>query len=224
MQHRTVRDMMTRDVVTARYDTPFKEIARLLTEHAVAALPVIDSGGRPIGVVSEADLLRKAGDQPGIAGRAPLPPLEAWERAKAKGERAEELMSAPAICARPDWTVVEAAQLMEVQHVKRLPVVDETDRLLGIVSRKDLLRVFLRKDRAIREEIENDVLQHTVGLASSQVAVAVREGRVELRGEIDSRSLIPIILRLCGSVDGVTDVNDRLSYRIDDTLHSRLGA
>lgn len=224
MRHRTVRDLMTRHVVSARYDTSFKEIVRLMTENEITALPVIDAGGRPLGVVSEADLLRKESDQPGIAGRAPVPPLEAWERAKARGERAEDLMSAPAICARPEWTVVEAARLMETQLVKRLPVVDETDRLLGVVSRRDLLRVFLRKDRAIREEIEQDVLQDTLGLAPAQVSVAVREGRVELRGVIDSRSLIPVVLRLCTSVDGVVGVTDRLSYRIDDSRPARSGA
>jgi CBS domain-containing protein len=224
MQHRKVSDLMTRHVVSARYDTPFKEIARLLTENEITALPVVDDGGRPIGVVSEADLLRKAGDRPGVGGKVPLPPLEAWERAKAEGTRAEELMSAPAVCARPDWNVVEAAQLMEVQRIKRLPVVDDMDRLLGIVSRRDLLRIFLRKDDAVREEIERDVLQQTVGLAPAQVSVGVRDGRVELRGVIETRSLIPVILRLCSSVDGVVGVSDRLSYRVDDVGGSPLAA
>lgn len=224
MQHRKVSDLMTRHVVSARYDTPFKEIARLLTENEIAALPVVDDGGRPIGVVSEADLLRKASDQPGIGGRVPLPPLESWERARAQGARAEEVMSAPAVCARPDWNVVEAAQLMEVQHIKRLPVVDDTDRLLGIISRRDLLQVFLRRDDAIREEIERDVLQDTVGLAPTQVSVGVAGGRVTLQGVIESRSLIPIIVRLCNSVDGVVGVSDHLSFRVDDVGRTPLGA
>jgi CBS domain-containing protein len=224
MQHRKVSDLMTRHVVSVRPDTPFKDIVRLLAENEVTALPVVDGGGRIVGVVSEADLLRKAGDRPRIDGRVPLPPLEAWERAKAEGARAEELMSAPAVCAHPGWNVVEAAQLMEVQGIKRLPVVDDTDRLVGIVSRRDLLRIFLRKDDAIREEIEHDVLQQTVGLAPTQVSVAVRGGRVELRGVIETRSLIPIIVRLCGSVDGVVGVSDRMSFRVDDLGRTPLGA
>ncbi|MFW6723895.1 CBS domain-containing protein [Streptomyces sp. MAR4 CNY-716] len=224
MQHRKVSDLMTRHVVSARDDTPFKEVARLLTENEIAALPVVDDGGRPIGVVSESDLLRKASDQPGVDGRVPLPPLEGWERAKARGARADELMSAPAVCARPDWNVVEAAQLMEVQGIKRLPVVDDTDRLLGIISRRDLLQIFLRKDDAIREEIEHDVLQQTVGLAPSQVSVAVRDGRVELRGVIGTKSLIPIVVRLCSAVDGVVGVSDHLSFQVDDAGRTPLGA
>lgn len=224
MQHRKVSDLMTRHVISARHDTPFKEIARLLTENDIAALPVVDDRGRPMGLVSESDLLRKASDQPGINGKVPLPPLEAWERAKAQGARAEELMSAPAVCARPDWNVVEAAQLMEVQRIKRLPVVDDTDRLLGIVSRRDLLRIFLRKDDAIQDEIEQDVLQHTVGLAPAQVSVTVRDGRVELRGVLEVRSLIPVVVRLCNAVDGVVEVLDHLSYQVDDVGSTPLGA
>lgn len=177
MHHRTVAELMTRDVVRARRDLPFKEIVKLLAENDVTAMPVVDELDRPMGVVSEADLLRKSADLTDPTGRTPIPHLEAWERAKAEGARAEELMSAPAVCARPEWTVVEAARLMEVQDVKRLPVVDETDKLLGIVSRRDLLRVFLRHDDAIREEINRDVLQQTMGLAPSAVTVEVRQGR-----------------------------------------------
>lgn len=127
--------------------------------------------------MSEADLLRKSADLSDPNGRTPIPHLEAWERAKAEGARAEELMSAPAVCARPEWTVTEAARLMEVQDVKRLPVVDETDKLLGSVSRRDLLRVFLRDDDAVREEINRDLLQQTMGLAPSAVTVEAGRGR-----------------------------------------------
>ncbi|SCE19713.1 CBS domain-containing protein [Streptomyces sp. DvalAA-43] len=168
---------MTRDVVRARRDLPFKEIVRLLAENAVTAVPVVDELDRPMGVVSEADLLRKSADLSDPNGRTPIPHLEAWERAKAEGARAEELMSAPAVCARPEWTVTEAARLMEVQDVKRLPVVDETDKLLGIVSRRDLLRVFRRDDDAVREEINRDLLQQTMGLAPSAVTVEAGRGR-----------------------------------------------
>ncbi|MFE6667259.1 CBS domain-containing protein [Streptomyces sp. NPDC057697] len=216
MHHRTVAELMTRDVVRARRDLPFKEIVALLAENAVAAVPVVDELDRPMGVVSEADLLRKSADASDPTGRTPIPCLEAWERAKAEGARAEELMSAPAVCARPEWTVTEAARLMEVQDVKRLPVVDETDKLLGIVSRRDLLRVFLRPDDAIREEIERDLLQQTMGLAPSAVTVEVREGEVVLGGIVPFKSLIPIVERLCRNVDGVVSFAQNLTYRTDD--------
>ncbi|MGA5600711.1 CBS domain-containing protein [Streptomyces griseoincarnatus] len=216
MQHRTVAELMTRNVVTARRDTPFKEIARLLAANDVTAVPVVDDLDRPVGVVSEADLLRKTVDQADPSGRVPVPHLEAWERAKAEGSRAEELMSAPPVCARPEWNVVEATRLMETQHVKRLPVVDETDRLLGVVSRGDLLRVFLRRDEGILDEITGDVLSRTMRLAPSEVTADVRDGRVDLRGSVEYRSLIPVIERLCRSVDGVVSVSEHLGYRTDD--------
>ncbi|MFI8992570.1 CBS domain-containing protein [Streptomyces sp. NPDC053542] len=217
MQNRTVGELMTRRVVRARRDLPFKEIVRLLAENDVTAVPVVDDLDRPMGVVSEADLLRKCSGQSDPSGLEPIPHLEAWERAKAEGARAEELMSAPAVCARADWNVVEAARLMAVQNVKRLPVVDEADRLQGIVSRGDLLRIFLRRDDAIREEIERDVLQGTMGLAPRDVTVEVREGQVTLGGSVEVRSLIPIIEQLCRSVDGVVSVAEHLTFRADDT-------
>ncbi|WP_406253821.1 CBS domain-containing protein [Streptomyces chartreusis] len=220
MHHRTVAELMTRDVVRARRDTPFKEIVRLLTENDVTAVPVVDDRDHPIGVVSEADLLRKSADQSDPSGRAPVAHLEARERAKAEGARAEELMSEPAVCARPDWNVVEAARLMETHHVKRLPVVDEADRLLGIVSRGDLLRIFLRRDDAIRDEIAEDVLRRTMGLAPMEVTADVNEGRVSLRGAVEFRSLIPVIERLCRSVDGVVSVAEHIEYRTDDSRRS----
>ncbi|GEK01164.1 CBS domain-containing protein [Streptomyces sp. ATE26] len=215
MHHRTVEELMSRDVVRARPDTPFKELVRLLEDNGVTAVPVVDEIGRPMGVVSEADLLRKSADQADPSGRAPIPRLEAWERAKAGGSRAEELMSAPAVCARPEWTVVEAARLMETQKVKRLPVVDEADRLLGIVSRGDLLRVFLRRDEAIREEITTDVLRRTLGLEPRDVTAEVRDGRVTLAGTVEHGSLVPVVEQLCRGVDGVVSVTARIAVRTD---------
>ncbi|MFE6691792.1 CBS domain-containing protein [Streptomyces sp. NPDC057743] len=210
MEHRTIGELMTRKVVSVRIDTPFKEIAQTLADNAVSAVPVLDSLGRPAGVVSEADLLRKAADRTDLSGRTPLPHLEAWERARAEGCTAGELMSAPAVCAHPEWTVVEAARLMEVQQLKRLPVVDETDALLGIVSRADLLRVFLRKDRAIREEITREVIGRTARLGASGVTVDVERGQVALHGSVTDLLLIPVLVRMCESVDGVVSVSEDL--------------
>ncbi|MFD3921966.1 CBS domain-containing protein [Streptomyces sp. NPDC058595] len=217
MDHRRISELMTRDVVSVRIETPFKETVRTLMEHKVSAVPVLDGTGRLAGIVSEADLLRKSADGSDLSGRTPLPQLEEWEQARAEGRDAGEIMSAPALCAHPEWTVVEAARLMAAQNVKRLPVVDEADRLVGIVSRADLLRVFLRRDTAIREEITHDVLGAALGLAPSDVTVEVAEGQVSLRGTVDDSRLIPVLVRLCTSVDGVVSVSERLKYRADHT-------
>ncbi|MDN3027939.1 CBS domain-containing protein [Streptomyces sp. S.PB5] len=218
MRHRTVADLMTRDVVRARCETPFKELVRLLADHDVTAVPVVDDLDRPLGVVSETDLLRKCSVQTDSVSRTPLPHPQEWERAKAQGVKAEELMSAPAVCVHPEWTVAEAARLMMLRSVKRLPVVDEAGRLKGIVSRGDLLRVFLRRDDAIRDEIAREVLQETLRLAPSDVTVEVSEGRVTLHGSVTVNGLIPIIERLCRSVDGVVSVRAHIGYRVDESL------
>ncbi|MBK3639848.1 MULTISPECIES: CBS domain-containing protein [Streptomyces] len=213
MQHRTVADLMTHDVVRARQDTPFKELVELLAENGITAVPVVDEMDHPLGVVSEADLLRKCSAQSDPSSGTPLPHLEIWERAKAEGATAGELMTAPAVCARPEWTAVEAARLMALRNVKRLPVVDEADRLRGIVSRGDILRIFLRRDDAIRDEITQDVLQRTLHLTPAEVTAEVHEGKVTLQGSVEANSLIPIIERLCRNVDGVVSVSAHIGYR-----------
>ncbi|GGS89087.1 hypothetical protein GCM10010222_33220 [Streptomyces tanashiensis] len=219
MHHRRISRLMTRKVVSVRGDASFKEIARTLSQHQVTAVPVLNGGGRVVGVVSEGDLLRKTADQAAAPGGLPaVPDLEAWERAKAEGTRAEELMTAPAVCARPDWTVAEAARLMEVQGVKRLVVVDDEDRLVGIVSRRDLLGIFLREDDDIRREIVEDVLGDTLRLESAALGVEVHDGRVDLSGRLPFRGMIPAIERMCATVDGVVSVScTRLAYDVDDT-------
>lgn len=208
---------MTRAVVPVRPDTGFKEIARLLAEHDITAVPVLDHEDRPLGLVSEADLLLNEAAQEDPAGLLLTPQLPSRDRARSRATTAEGLMTSPAVCARPEWTVVEAARLMQRRRVKRLPVVDEAGRLVGIVSRSDLLRVFLRQDRAIREEIRHDVLDRTLRLSPDAIDVQVHEGRVTLTGTVEHRALAAVVERLCRSVDGVIDVTNRLGYHTDDT-------
>ncbi|MCT4357089.1 CBS domain-containing protein [Streptomyces sp. Je 1-79] len=196
MRNRSVADLMTPTAVAVQPGTSFKEIARLLDEYGITAVPVVDEANRPIGVVSEADLLRRHGtkDGPSTAGA---------------------MMSSPVVVARPSWTAVEAARLMERHRVKRLPVVDAGGQLIGVLSRSDLLQLFLRRDRAIQEEILEDVVIRILGLSPASVHVDVDEGRVTLSGTLERRNLAPAFVRLCESVDGVVEVVDRLSYDDD---------
>ncbi|MFF7647575.1 CBS domain-containing protein [Streptomyces canus] len=217
MWHRTVSELMTASVVKVHRDTGFKEIAKLLAEHDITAVPVVDDEEHAVGVVSEADLLRKEAAQLDPAGLLPVLRPGATDRAKAEATTAEGLMNSPAVTARPQWTAVEAAQVMERHHIKRLPVVDEADRLIGLVSRADLLRIFLRGDSAIREEISGEVLLRTLGIAPGAVTVRVVDGRVSLKGTVERKSLVPVVIRLCQGVDGVVDVSAELRHRVDDT-------
>ncbi|MEE1786710.1 CBS domain-containing protein [Streptomyces sp. SP17BM10] len=213
MRHRIVGELMTPAVVHVRPDTGFKEIARLLAEHDITAVPVVDGEDRPLGLVSEADLLLNEAAQEDPAGLLLAPDLPPRERARSRATTAVGLMSAPAVCARPEWTVVEAARLMQGERVKRLPVVDEAGRLVGIVSRSDLLRVFLRHDAAIREEIRAEVLRRVLGIDPDTLDVRVRDGRVSLTGTLDHAGQAPVVQRLCRSVDGVVDVTCHLGHR-----------
>lgn len=215
-QHRTVGDLMTHTVLRVGPDTPFKTIARTLAEHDITAVPVVDDDDRPLGVVSEADLLRRECGQPDPVGLLAVLDEGGERPASPTAVTASGLMTHPAIVARPQWPVVEAARVMDRRHVKRLPVVDDTGRLVGIISRADLLRVFLRRDSLIREEITGDILSRALGIGADEVVVTVTDGRVHLRGTLDRRSLIPIVLRLCEAVDGVVDVTADLGYRTDE--------
>ncbi|MGW1892526.1 CBS domain-containing protein [Streptomyces sp. NPDC002004] len=198
MRHRSVGDLMTPTAVSVERGTALKEITRLLDEFDITAVPVVDDDERPVGVVSEADLLRRRTAENGA-------------------HTADELMTSPAVVARPEWSVVEAARTMETRRVKRLPVVDASGRLIGVISRSDLVQLFLRRDHAIQEEIIEDVLTCVLGLAPSALTVEVTDGKVTLSGSVPRRSLVPVTLRLCESVDGVVDVTGRLSYERDDT-------
>ncbi|MEU4119896.1 CBS domain-containing protein [Kitasatospora sp. NPDC028055] len=217
MQHRSVNDVMTREVVTARPDTPVKEVAALFHRNDITAIPVVDDQGRPLGLVSEADLIRKEAVLPDPEGRYPGRWLVGKDRARAEAETAGGLMTSPTVTARPGWSVPEAARAMDKHKVKRLPVVDEAGRLVGIVSRRDLLQVFLRHDAAIREEIDHDVLGQTLWLAPGDVRAAVHDGVVTLTGRLPRRSLVPIAERLCRTVDGVVAVHATLDWTEDDT-------
>ena len=202
MQHRTVHDLMTRAVVRVRRDTGFKQIAQILAEHDITALPVVDEEEHPVGVVSEADLLGKQAGQPDPSGLAPSREPRPESRVPSEASRADELMTSPPVVARPEWNVVEAARVMADKQVKRLPVVNEADRLVGILSRSDLVRVFLRRDDAILDEITSDVLERTLGLAARQIDVEVQNGCVTLRGEVSPPYLIPVVERANHRVPG----------------------
>jgi CBS domain-containing protein len=216
MRHR-VRDVMTCDVVTVDEDTPFKEITQLLADCRISAVPVLDSDGRVVGVVSEADLLRKE--------EYPEGPPGGWRfegrrrratRAKATGDTAVELMTAPAITVAPDASLAEAARLLHRHQIKRLPVLDPAGPLVGIVSRADLLKVFLRSDDQIAREVRQDVLRRALWVDPDTIDVEVGDGVVTLTGQLERRSLIPITVSLVHGLAGVVDVVDRLGFEFDD--------
>jgi CBS-domain-containing membrane protein len=202
----TVSDVMTHTVVAVGRDAPFKEIVQLFDQWKVSALPVLEGEGRVVGVVSEADLLHKEEFRDADETRGNLA-----DRLKAGADTAGELMNAPAVSVHPDATLAEAARIMARRKVKRLPVVDRVGLLQGVVSRGDLLKVFLRPDEELAEEIRGSVL---TSLPSTEaVTVAVAEGVVTLGGSLPDRGLVPVLARAVRAVEGVVDIRLDLSHR-----------
>ncbi|WP_431961459.1 CBS domain-containing protein [Actinacidiphila sp. bgisy160] len=222
MKHRKTGHVMTADVVSVREGAPFKDVVALLARHRISGLPVVDDDEKVLGVVSETDLmLRQASQEDGPRRR--LPTLSAAARRKAARARARtagQLMSTPAVTVRAGETVAVAARTMAEHRVNRLPVVDEEDRLVGIVTRGDLLQVFLRPDPDIRAEIVDEVVVRALWLAPRAIGVSVHHGVVSLEGRLERRTEVALAEAMTRQVDGVVAVVNRLTYRLDDT-HQR---
>ncbi|AVV44700.1 CBS domain-containing protein [Streptomyces sp. ID05-04B] len=222
MRHDKVGTVMTTDVVRAEYGTPFKEVARLLASHRISGLPVVDEDDKVVGVLSETDLMMHQVTVPDPDGPkhrtrlAELTPGAKRQTAKGKARTAGRLMTQPPVTVHADDTIVQAARTMVRKHVERLPVVDEQDRLVGIVTRSDLLQVFLRPDAEIRTEVIEEVLVRTLSLPPRSVEVSVAEGVVTLSGHMERRSETEIAPSMTRRIDGVVDVVGRLTYRLDD--------
>jgi CBS domain-containing protein len=214
-----VRNVMTSTVVAVRERADYKEIVDALVEYGVSAVPVLDGDDRVVGVVSEADLLPKvefADDDP--RGRLFERTRRRTARAKAAGETAAELMSSPAVTIGPDDSIVDAARLMETERVKRLPVIGDEGRLAGIVTRRDLLRLYLRPDPAIAADVMAEVFGKALGTVPPEVRVTVVDGVVTLSGSVDRHSVALLAVQLTRAVTGVVDVVDELTYEQDDVV------
>jgi CBS domain-containing protein len=211
---RKVGDVMATSVVTVDRATPYKEIARLLAEHRISGMPVLKMRREVAGVVTEADLLAAEADTArrlrSAGHRLRLPSRARRHPALTAGE----LMTTPAITVGPHVTVHAAGRLTSTRHVRLLPVVDEHATLIGVVSRRDLLTVFLRTDEDIEADVRQ-VLDEILLAEPGEADVAVRDGIVTLTGALDPATgthgdLIPVAVRLMWDVDGVVDIIDRL--------------
>ncbi|MDT7839939.1 CBS domain-containing protein [Streptomyces justiciae] len=213
-----VSDVMTRDVACVDRDAVFKDIVRAMQDRKVSALPVVDGGGKVVGVVSEADLLPKEEFRDSDPDRyTQLRRLS--DLAKAGSVTAGELMTSPALTAAPGVTLAQAARTMARARVKRLPVVDAGGRPVGIVSRADLLKVFLRGDEDIAEEVRREVVGYLFPTQADAVRVEVRDGVVRLGGRVRDKSLVPVAARLVRAVEGVVDIEFRLDHGDEADLH-----
>ncbi|MET8945792.1 CBS domain-containing protein [Streptomyces sp. NPDC004542] len=205
-----VDDVMTHRVVALRTGAAFKDIVKTMREWRVSALPVLDDAGHVVGVVSEADLLAKEEYRQGDPGRygQQRHPAEVY---KAGAVTAADLMTVPAVTLTPDATLSRAARVMARHRVKRLPVVGRDGALKGIVSRSDLLKVFLRADADIAEEVRREVALPLFGTEAGELRIEVRDGVVTLTGRVYDTALVPLAAQLARAVEGVVDVRCALT-------------
>jgi len=207
----TVKDVMTTHVVAVRKNASFKDMAARLREHRVSAFPVLDEDNKVVGVVSEADLLTKEALEFAVPGKVSSM-LHQRELAKAAAVVAEDLMNKPPVTIGPDEFVTHAARLMYTRKVKRLPVVDADGRLIGIVSRADVLSVYSRPDEDIRHEITEGIILDTLLCDPSRFTVTVKDGIVTLEGMPETAVVGHDLIEETRHVEGVVAVRDRLSY------------
>ena len=207
-----VADVMNRDVVVVSPRMPLKEVARVLVNRHFSGVPVVDDEGKVLGVVSEGDILAKErgpGGATSIFERALE--LETWAN-KHEARDAGEAMTAPAVTIGPLHSVSEAAALMLDRGVNRLPVVDADEKLVGIVTRADLVRAFVRDDSEIAREIRDDVLLRTLWESPDRFRVRVRGGEVTLAGKVNDAHAAGTLVRFVERVPGVVNVRSRISW------------
>jgi CBS domain-containing protein len=217
----TIRDVMVPTVVTVGPATPLKDVAQLLVDHRISGLPVVDADGVVLGVVSEADLLLKEGGAEAIQHRS-LARVRGESRearaqlAKVAASTAGEAMTAPAITIGPDRSIPSAAAMMTGRQVNRLPVV-EGGRLVGIVSRADLVRAFIRSDDELARTIREDVLLRVLWLDPAQFTVEVEDGIASIGGRVERRSTTQMIERCVSLVPGIVGVQASVGWSLDDS-------
>lgn len=202
MRHWQVRDVMTTDVVATQVGVRAEQALDTLDHHQFSAMPVVDSRGRVLGVVSRTDL---------------LPSVRSTGNTQRTGSNVEELMTVPAWTVAPETTLSVAAKRMQTEKIKRLPVTGDAGRLVGILSATDLLRVFGRLDKDIRHEVLQELRNLTKWIDREPVHVIARAGVVTLAGTVDRRSTVVIAERLTCAVPGVVSVINRLDFEYDDT-------
>jgi CBS domain-containing protein len=210
-----VNDLMTTEVLTVRPNTQLKDAAQLLAEHRISGLPVVNDNGRVLGVLSEGDILYKetgTSDKPGFFERLLSGPPTGFEL-KLAARTVGEAMSAPAVTIGATRPVTVAATTMIDEGVNRLPVVDDEDRLIGIVTRADLVRAFVRSDAEIEHEIREDVIRRKLWLEPDLLGVEVVGGDVRLSGEVETRTDAEMLPTFVQRVPGVVAVLSKLRWR-----------
>ena len=206
-----VSDVMTKDVVTVSPALTLKQVAELFAQRNIGGVPVME-GDTIVGVVSETDVLYKERgptSSEGLVDRL-FRGDSAAGAAKVTAETAGDAMTSPAVTIEHWESVAAAAGMMLGRGVNRLPVTKQ-GRLVGIVTRHDLIGQFCRPDQSIENDIRYDVVTRAFGLHPATVSIQVRDGKVRLRGRVDTPTIAELLPAAARRVPGVVSVDARLS-------------
>ncbi len=219
MSRRKVREVMTTEVLAVAVDTPVSELAAIMAATGFRTVPVLGTAGQVAGMVAAADLHPQPAPRGHRAARRVLGRVR-HHRPPAAGAgamAAGDVMRFPAVTTSPEAPLAEAARSMSRNQLSDLPVADSCGHLVGIVSWADLGHVFLRPDSDLVHEIVRDVFVRHLGTDPSLVQVGVQDGVVTLSGSVAAKSMIPLAVAMCRSIDGVVNVVSYLAYAADDT-------
>jgi len=221
MHNPTVATVMTKDPYTVKPDTDFKTIVDLLAAKQISAVAVVTGDGLPLGVVSEADLLRKQENDGADEQHTLFAGREARRRTrKAAAIQAKDLMTASVYSVAPDDTVTFAARELARRGVRRLFVIDD-GKIVGVVSRRDLLSLFRRSDEDIQHEVMQEILVRTLWADPKSVNVTVVDGVVTMLGRLERKCEVDIAGRLVPKIPGVIEVHNRMDYTWNDLPERR---
>jgi CBS-domain-containing membrane protein len=212
MPEPAVAGVMTRAVVTVAGDTPFNELVGIMIDDGLDAVPVIDATGRPVGMVADVDALPK----PEFRCGADTPSLPAGLRVCARWRKScaltdAEVMTTLIVSIRADVPLRSAVHGLSAGRARQLGVVDDADRLVGVVTRRDALKIFRRGDAAIEDDIE-----HKVCSRSLEVRVHVTDGIATRAGRL--HSMVEHVGRIACGVPGVVAVRNNLCFDFDDLM------
>ncbi len=196
-----VRDLMTTDVVAVGPATSTRDAARMMFRYRVSGLPVVDPDDHVLGIITEGDFLAMELKRQDEGTIAPL---------------VQDVMSHSVLSVSPDLEIMDAARFMHEHSVKRVLVIEE-GKMVGIISRFDIVAAFTRPDDLIEDEIREDLIRRVLFVDPETVDVQVANGVVTFVGTIGTRTEARLVEELAKRLDGVVGVENNLDWRIDDT-------
>ena len=230
------QDVMTRAVLTVTPDTKLVDAATRMLEAHVSALPVLDTAGRLVGIISEGDLLRRTetgteSHHPGWVELFLGPARLATEYVRTHARTVRDVMTETPVTAAEDASLADVVKLMERRHIKRVPIM-RGETMVGVVSRADLVRLLVTKLAATPTAIASDTaihdavcheLAHTKWANAHNVCVDVRDGVVTLEGVLFNEALRPALRVAAENTPGVKSVEDHMVW-VEPVTGAALGA